>query len=81
LVGAIALSGIILMVLGVVALQELLVVGKVPLERLRCQVAYTTISVAVGFWCIIWYLVAGIAWARGVQTRTTAGGTRSWGKA
>jgi hypothetical protein len=31
LVGAIALIGIILMVLGVVALQELLVVGKVPL--------------------------------------------------
>ena len=81
LVGVIALVGIILIVLGVVALQELLVVGKVPPERLGRQVVYTIIPLMVGLWLIIWCLVAGMAWARGVQTETTTGETRSSGRA
>lgn len=79
LVGVIALVGIILIVLGALALQELLIIGKVPPERLGHQVAYTTIPLMIGLWLIVWCLVAGVAWVRGVQTRTTAGGTCSSG--
>ena len=80
LVVAIAVVGIILIVLGAIGWRELLVVGKVPPERLGRQVAYTTISLAIGFWCIVWWLVAGMAWARGVQTGITAGETRPSGR-
>jgi membrane-bound ClpP family serine protease len=80
LVGAIAVVGIILIVLGAIGLRELLVVGKVPPERLGRQVAYATISLAIGFWCIVWCLVAGMAWARRVQTGITTGETRSLGR-
>jgi membrane-bound ClpP family serine protease len=81
LVGVIALVGVILIALGIMALRELMVVGKAPSERLARQVAYTIISLAVGFWCIVWWLVAGVAWARRGQTETSAGETRSSGKA
>ncbi len=63
-VGALALCGIVLIILGVGGLRELLVVGKVPTEMLARQVGYTTGSLAVGLVMTVWCLVAGIAWAR-----------------
>ncbi|MGH8056040.1 MAG: hypothetical protein ACREOH_02210 [Candidatus Entotheonellia bacterium] len=77
LVGALALGGIILLVLGIVELRELLVVGQVPPERLGRQVGYTTVSLALALWVIVWCLVAGKAWARGIQAGTTGGETPS----
>ncbi|MGH8071652.1 MAG: hypothetical protein ACRERE_41745 [Candidatus Entotheonellia bacterium] len=79
LVGAIALVGIILIALGMVEWRELLVVGKVPAERLGRQVAYMTISLAVGLWLIVWYIVAGRMWARRDQGGTAGDETRSSG--
>jgi len=76
LVGAIALVGIILIALGVVELRELMIVGKVPPESLGRQVAYTTISLAVGLWLIVWYLVpegCGLAGTRGERLETRRG--------
>lgn len=78
-VGAIALGGIILLALGIVEFRELLVVGKVPPERLGRQVGYTTVPLVLGLWVIVWYLVAGRAWARGVRSGTSGGETRSSG--
>jgi hypothetical protein len=51
LVWVIALVRIVLIGLGAVELRELMIVGKVPPERLGRQVAYTTISLAVGLRC------------------------------
>lgn len=64
LVGALALCGIVLIILGIGGLRDLLVVGKVPSEMLGRRVGYTVGSTVVGAGLIIWCLVAGIAWAR-----------------
>ena len=79
LAGVIALVGIVLIALGVVELRELMIVGKVPPESLGRQVAYTTISLAVGLWLVVWYLVAGRMWARRDQGGTAGDETRSSG--
>ncbi len=64
LVGALALCGIVLIILGIGGLRDLLVVGKVPSDMLGRRVGYTVGSTVVGAGLIIWCLVAGIAWAR-----------------
>ena len=79
LVWAVAVVGIILMALGVVEFRELLVVGKVPPERLGRQVAFTTIQLAVGLGLIVWCLVASKTWARGGKGGTAGDETRTSG--
>ncbi len=64
LVGAIALCGFLLVILGIRGLQDLLDIGKVPPEMLGRQVGYTSGALAIGLAMIVWALVAGIRWAR-----------------
>ncbi len=64
LVGAIALCGFLLVILGIRGLQDLLDIGKVPPEMLGRQVSYTSGALAIGLAMIVWALVAGIRWAR-----------------
>ena len=64
LVGAIALCGFLLVILGIRGLQDLLDIGKVPPEMLGRQVGYTSGALAIGLAMTVWALVAGIRWAR-----------------
>jgi Na+/H+-dicarboxylate symporter len=64
LVGAIALCGFLLVILGIGGLRDLLDIGKVPPEMLGHQVGYTSWALAIGLAMIAWTLVAGINWAR-----------------
>ncbi|OGB88374.1 MAG: hypothetical protein A3G35_15800 [candidate division NC10 bacterium RIFCSPLOWO2_12_FULL_66_18] len=80
LVGALALCGIVLIILGIGGLRGLLVVGKVPPDLLSRQVGYTTGSLAVGLTMIVWCLVTGIAWARSVRVETARSKARPAGQ-
>lgn len=62
-IGAIALCGFLLLILGIRALQDLLDIGKVPPELLGRKVSYITVSLFLGLVMIIWIFVAGIRWA------------------
>lgn len=64
LIGAISLSGFLLVIRGIRGLQDLLNIGKVPPEMLGRKVSYTTVPLFVGLVMIIWIFVAGISWAR-----------------
>ncbi len=64
LIGAIALCGFLLVVLGIGGLRDLLDIGKIPLEMLGRQVGYTSGALAIGLMMIVWTLIAGIRWAR-----------------
>ncbi len=64
LIGAIALCGFLLVVLGIGGLRDLLDIGNVPPEMLGRQVGYTSGALAIGLTMIAWTLVAGISWAR-----------------
>lgn len=80
LVGALALCGIVLIILGIGGWRDLLVVGKVPPEMLGRRVGYTVGSTVVGAGLIIWCLVAGIAWARSVRVGTAGSEARPAGQ-
>ncbi len=58
--GVIAVCGIVLVGLGIIEGRELLVVGKVPPERLGHQVASTTLPLVVGLGMIVGGLAAGL---------------------
>jgi len=77
--GIVALCGIVLVILGIGGLRELMMVGKVPQESLGRYVGFTTMSLFIGLVMIVWYLVAGRAWARGVRAGTAGGETPSPG--
>ena len=64
LVGAVALCGFLLLILGIGVLQDLLDIGKVPPEMLGRKVGSTTGALAIGLGMIVWTLVAGIPWAQ-----------------
>ncbi|MBI3328796.1 MAG: YHS domain-containing protein [Nitrospinae bacterium] len=59
LVGARALVGIALLVLGIMGVRELMSVGKVPPEMLGRQVGLTTVSLVLGLIMLVWSLAAG----------------------
>ena len=80
LVGALALCGIVLIILGIGGLRDLLVVGKVPSEMLGRRVGYTTGSLAVGLAMSVWCLIAGITWARSVRVGTAGSEARPAGQ-
>jgi YHS domain-containing protein len=63
LVGAVALGGVVLLILGIAGLRELMAIGTVPPEMLGRRVGYTVVSLFLSLTMIVWCLVAGLAWA------------------
>lgn len=68
-VGAVALGGIVLLILGIGGLRELMATGTIPPEMLGHRVSYTVVSLFLGLVMIVWCFVAGLAWA-GLKGRT-----------
>lgn len=68
LVGAVALGGIVLLILGIGGLRELMAIGTVSPEMLGRRVSYTVVSLFLSLAMIVWCLVAGLAWA-GLKSR------------
>jgi hypothetical protein len=64
IVGAVALCGIGLVVLGMDEGRALLVIGEVPPEQLGQQLAWTVLPLVVGLGTLVWCLTAGRTWAR-----------------
>jgi YHS domain-containing protein len=52
-VGAVALGGVVLLILGMGGLRELMAIGTVPTEMLGRRVSYTVVSVFLGFTMIV----------------------------
>lgn len=64
LVGAVAISGIGLVALGIREFQELLKIGVAPPEILHRKVPATTLTLFLGLVMILWVLIVGIRWTR-----------------
>jgi len=68
------LGALVLLVVGIDGVRTLVVVGKVPSERLGSQVAYTVGALVLGLTLIIWCLTDGFRGsARTQRSRPDAG--------
>ena len=67
-VGAVALGGVVLLILGMAGLRELMAIGTIPPEMLGRRVSYTVVSLFLGLVMIVWCLDSGIVWA-GIKGR------------